>query len=95
MMKCFDSIYRNALWLKMYKLGIKGKLLRIIRDMYQKVKSCVKSLKALNVLFYNCKKFYLKPKILCQLFDAFIGSIYDTDLKFGVTRHLKNWKESN
>jgi hypothetical protein len=42
MMKCFDSIYRNALWLKLYKLGIRGKLLRIIRDMYQKVKSCVK-----------------------------------------------------
>ena len=34
-----------------------------------------KALKALNVLFYNCKKFDLKPKILCQLFDAFIESI--------------------
>lgn len=43
MMKCFDSIYRNALWLKLYKIGIQGKLLRIIRDMYQKVKSCVKA----------------------------------------------------
>lgn len=43
MMKCFDSIYRNALWLKLYKTGIQGKVLRIIRDMYQKVKSCVKS----------------------------------------------------
>ena len=42
MKKCFDSIYRNALWLKLFKLGIRGKLLRIIRDMYQKVKSCVK-----------------------------------------------------
>jgi hypothetical protein len=43
MMKCFDSIYRNALWLKLYKCGIQGKILKIIRDMYQKVKSCVKS----------------------------------------------------
>ena len=42
MMKCFDSIYRNALWLKMFKTGIDGKLLRIVKDMYQKVKSCVK-----------------------------------------------------
>jgi hypothetical protein len=31
LLKCFDSIYRNALWLKMYKSGIKGKLLRIIK----------------------------------------------------------------
>lgn len=42
MMKCFDSIDRNGLWLKMYNFGIRGKLLRIVRDMYQKIKSCVK-----------------------------------------------------
>lgn len=40
--KCFDTIYRNALQIKLYKIGIQGKLLRIIRDMYQKVKSCVR-----------------------------------------------------
>ena len=34
-----------------------------------------KGLKALNVLLNNCSKFNLKPKILCQLFDAFVGSI--------------------
>ena len=43
MMKCFDSIYRNALWFKLFKCGIQGKLLRIVRDMYDKVKSCVKA----------------------------------------------------
>ena len=43
MMKCFDSIYRNALLLKVFKCGIQGKLLRIVRDMYAKVKSCVKA----------------------------------------------------
>ena len=41
--KCFDSINRHALWYKLYKSGIKGKLLRIIRDMYSKVISCVRS----------------------------------------------------
>lgn len=40
MTKCFDTIYRNGLWLNMYKCGIQGKLLAIIRDMY---KTCVKS----------------------------------------------------
>ncbi len=43
LLKCFDSIYRNALWLKMYKSGVKGKLLRIIKNVYENVKSCVKS----------------------------------------------------
>jgi len=32
LMKCFDTIYRNGLWLKLHKYGIQGKLLRIIRD---------------------------------------------------------------
>ena len=31
-MKCVDSVYRNALWLKMFAWGIQGKLLRIVRD---------------------------------------------------------------
>ena len=43
MLKCFDSIYRNALWLKMYKSGIQGKILRIIKNIYENVKSCVKA----------------------------------------------------
>ena len=28
--KAFDSAYRKALWLKLYQLGLNGKLLRII-----------------------------------------------------------------
>ena len=40
--KAFDSVYHNALWLKLYKLGINGKFLRIIRAMYDSVKCCVK-----------------------------------------------------
>ena len=34
-----------------------------------------KSLKALNVLLINCRKYNLKPKLLCELFDSFVGSI--------------------
>ena len=34
-----------------------------------------KSLKALNVLLINCRKHNLKPKLLCELFDSFVGSI--------------------
>ena len=41
--KCFDSINRHVLWYKLYKSGIQGKLLSIIRDMYSKVSSCVRS----------------------------------------------------
>ena len=34
-----------------------------------------KALKTLNVLLNNCPKYKLKTSILCQLFDAFVGSI--------------------
>ena len=34
-----------------------------------------KSLKALKALLCNFKKIKLKPKLLCQLFDSFVGSI--------------------
>jgi len=37
--RCLDTIYRNGLWFKLHRAGIQGKFLRIIRDMYSKVKS--------------------------------------------------------
>ena len=40
--KAFDSVYHSALWLKLYKLGMNGKLLRSIRAMYDSVKCCVR-----------------------------------------------------
>ena len=39
---CCDSIYSNALWIKLFKYNLDGKMLRIIRSMYQSVKSCVR-----------------------------------------------------
>ena len=40
--KAFDSVYRKGLWYKLFGLGVNGKMLRIIRDMYSKVKAFVK-----------------------------------------------------
>ena len=34
-----------------------------------------KALKAMNILLYKCKQYDLKPKLFCQLFDSFVGSI--------------------
>ena len=49
--KCFDSIYRNALWFKLYKLGIQGKVLRVLKNMYLHVKSCVKNFNDVSNFF--------------------------------------------
>jgi hypothetical protein len=39
--QAFDSVYRQALWFKLYHLGLEGKLLKMFRSMYNVVKSCV------------------------------------------------------
>ena len=38
---CINNVYRKALWFKLFKSCIQGKALKIIRDVYQSVKSCV------------------------------------------------------
>ena len=49
-----------------------------------------KGLKALNCLLFNTKKYCLKPKVLCQLFDAFVGSILNW---YGVSANVKKSRE--
>ena len=39
--KAFDTIWRAGLWLKLIKMGVKGRFLVIIQSMYEKSKSCV------------------------------------------------------
>jgi len=39
--KAFDTVWRSALWHKMIKSGITGKLLDLIVNMYSNIKSCV------------------------------------------------------
>lgn len=44
--KAFAGVYRNGLWYKLIQLGITGKMLRIIRDMYSRVKARVRGCKS-------------------------------------------------
>lgn len=49
--KCFDSIYRHALWYNLHKFDIRGKLLRVMCNMYSHVKSCVKHCNSFSDFF--------------------------------------------
>ena len=40
--KAFDLVSRSALWLKLIKHGISGKILTVIKGMYADAKSCVR-----------------------------------------------------
>lgn len=39
--KAFDTVWREALWHKLLKTGIKGKFLAVDKSMYSNIKSCV------------------------------------------------------
>ena len=39
--KAYDKVYRNGLWYKLWKLGLKGKFWRILKNIYRKVESSV------------------------------------------------------
>lgn len=49
--KAFDSVYRNALWVKLFRMGLDGKILKIFKAMYSVVKSCVKHCNSFSDFF--------------------------------------------
>ena len=49
--KVFDTINRNALWGKVIENGVDGKILRVIYNMYDTAKSCVKQQSMISGLF--------------------------------------------
>jgi hypothetical protein len=73
--KAFDSVYRNALWLKLHKSGIRGKLLRIVKDMYNKVKSCIKVCNSYSEFFEYAVGLRQGEIISPVLFSLFIDDI--------------------
>jgi hypothetical protein len=39
--KAYDKVWRDGLWYKLWKSGIRGKMWRILKNLYQKVESCI------------------------------------------------------
>ena len=44
--KAFDSVQRSLLWEKLLSMNVYGKVLNVVRDMYEKTKLCVKHMKS-------------------------------------------------
>ena len=51
MKKAFNSIFRQGLWYKLNMLGMNGKLLRVIKCMYSKIKCCIRGRKGITDFF--------------------------------------------
>ena len=73
--KAFDSVYLNCLWYKLYKLGINAKMLRVIKDMYNKVKTCVRGCNSYSD-FFDCSVGVKQGEVISPvLFSLFIEDL--------------------
>ena len=73
--KAFDSVYLNGLWFKLFKLGINGKMLRILKDMYNQVKACVRACNSYSD-FFECAIGLKQGEVISPLlFSLFVDDL--------------------
>ena len=73
--KAFDNAYLNGLWYNLYKLGINAKMLRVIKDMYNKVKTCVRGCNSYSD-FFDCAVGLKQGEVISPiLFSLFIEDL--------------------
>ena len=76
--KAFDYVVRDNLWFKLIKLGLRGKILNIIRSMYNVVKARVKYYNKLSDN-YDCVLGVRQGECLSPfLFSMFLNDLEDT-----------------
>lgn len=82
--KAFDYVVRDNLWYKLVKLGIRGKILNIIKSMYAIVKSRVKYDNKLGNDFY-CSLGVRQGECLSPLlFSLFLNDLEDLFVSAGI-----------
>ena len=86
--KAFDFVDRCSLWSKLIAVGINGKLLSVIRNLYCKAKSCVKSNGKLSD-YFNCKIGVRQGENL----SPWLFAIFLNDFEFSVSRKYAGLSE--
>ena len=75
--KAFDSVWRVALWSKLIKYNINGKILNIIKNMYSNIKSCV-NFNGEQSKFFDCNNGLRQGENLSPiLFSLFLNDAED------------------
>jgi hypothetical protein len=82
--KAFDLVDRSSLWLKLISSGINGNVIRVVYNMYDKAKSCVKHGGAISN-FFACTVGVRQGENLSPLLFA----VYLNDFERHVSRHYK------
>ena len=82
--KAFDLVDRSSLWAKMISVGINGNVIRVVYNMYENAKSCVKKGQNLSNIF-ACNTGVRQGENLSPLLFA----IYLNDFEYHVSRQYK------
>ena len=80
--KAFDMVNRTSLWKKMLSLGINGKLLNVIKNMYSQAKSCVKK-NSLISDYFSCNVGVRQGENLSPMLFA----IFLNDFEYSISRN--------
>ena len=81
--KAFDTVWRSALWHKMLKSGITGKLLNVIVNMYNNIKSCVNLDGKLSDYFVSYNGVRQGENLSPFLFSLFVNDLEQFLLQYG------------
>lgn len=75
--KAFDSIPHFLLWYKLINSGVHGKTINVLRDMYSKLKSCVRTPEGLTE-YFKCNVGTRQGCMMSPfLFSMYIGGLVD------------------
>jgi hypothetical protein len=82
--KAFDLLVRENIWLKLIHIGVRGKILTVLRSMYQNVKSRVKTQNNTLSESFLCSLGVRQGDCLSPfLFSIYVNDIEDTLLREG------------
>ena len=76
--KAFDLVWREALWYKMSKNGITGKVLDVIKSMYANIKSCVSLGGEQSDYFISLKGVRQGENLSPLLFSLFVNDLEES-----------------
>ena len=82
--KAFDSVWRAGLWAKLLKYNITGKILKVIKNMYDNIKSCV-NINGNTTSFFDCKTGLRQGENLSPL----LFSLFLNDVEFYLAKNMQ------